>query len=98
MLSWPIIPKGLKGLGGFLGLTAYHRKFVKNYGKLAWPLTQLLKKDSLQWGKEAQKAFEQLKIAMTTLPVLVVPNFEKEFVVQTNASGKGLGVDKKEDL
>jgi hypothetical protein len=57
-------PKTLKILPGFLGLTGYYRKFVKNYEKIAAPLTTLLKKNSFTWTPTATQDFQTLKMAM----------------------------------
>jgi hypothetical protein len=91
MQDWPH-PKTLKSLCGFLGLTGYYRKFVKNYRKIAAPLTTLLKKNSFTWTPVATQAFQTLKTAMCTTLVLALLDFTKTFMLECDASGKGIDV------
>lgn len=61
---------------------------MQGYGKIAKPLADLLK--CFKWTEEATVAFEKMKSAMTSLPLLAVPDFDKEFVIETDASNKGI--------
>ena len=90
MLNWPV-PTIVTKLRAFLGLTGYYRRFVKNYGIITYPLTQLLRRKMFQWSTTAQKAFGNLKMATSTTPVLALPNFTLPFNVETDACDNGIG-------
>lgn len=90
MVDWPK-PKNLKGLRGFLGLTGYYRKFIQGYGQISKPLTDMLKKGGFIWTKQSEDAYERLKTAMVSSPVLALPDFSRPFIVETDASSTGLG-------
>lgn len=85
------LSKNPKALRGFLGLTRYHRKFVKDYGSIAAPLNRMLCKGEFKWTKESKEAFEQFKSSLINPPVLVMPNFEEEFTLECDASKLGVG-------
>lgn len=85
-------PVDVKTLRSFLGLASYYRRFVPNFSKIAGPLHALTKKDvSFHWTSECQLAFENLRHLLTSSPVLAFPDFGKRFVLETDASGAGLG-------
>lgn len=85
-------PTDVKGIRSFLGLCSYYRKFVKDFSKIAKPLSTLVKKDvKFVWENKEQEAFDKLKACLMKYPVLQHPDFKKPFILITDASGEGLG-------
>ena len=91
VVDWPAL-KNLRALRGFLGLTGHYRKFIKRYNMLVAPLTGLAKKNAFQWSSVVQQAFEKLKEAHTTPPVLALPDFSQSFVIEFDASSTRISV------
>ncbi|WVZ87490.1 hypothetical protein U9M48_034121 [Paspalum notatum var. saurae] len=85
--DWPEL-RSARAVRGFLGLAGYYRKFIHNYGSIAAPFAALLKKEGFAWGPEAASAFLALKKAVTSAPVLAMPNFDKPFIVECDASSQ----------
>ena len=92
MTDWPV-PKNVSEVKGFLGLLNYYRRFIKDFARIALPLTELTKEEldskgkkaPLNWSAAAQTAFETLKKKMVTGPVLQMPDLQKPFRVFTDA-------------
>ena len=82
----------------FLGATGFFRRFIKNYAHIARPLNDLLEGEASKWKAqpvdltpEAEEAFDLLKTKCVTAPVLAFADFEKSFLLETDASSCGLG-------
>ena len=102
VINWPT-PKNGDEVRQFTAFAGYYRRFVRDFSKIAKPLTELhpntcLKKGKkvkcakpFHWGQEQEEAFEKLKNALSTPPVLGYANYEAPFEVHTDASLRGLG-------
>jgi transposase InsO family protein len=89
--SWPT-PTTVTQVRSFLGLAGFYRRFVKDFSTLAAPLNELTKKDvPYVWGAAQEEAFLILKDKLTHAPLLQLPDFNKTFELECDASGIGLG-------
>jgi hypothetical protein len=90
ILDWPT-PRSVTELWGFFGLCSYYKHFVKGFSQLAAPLTNLTKKATFRWSEEAQEVFDRMAKVMSTCPVLALPDFSQQFVLECDASREGIG-------
>ena len=85
-------PKDVKELKRFLGLSSYYRRFICGYASIAHPLHALTRTDvPYKWESKCQAAFEELKNKLGSAPILVYPSFDRPFILETDASGQGIG-------
>ena len=91
VVNWPV-PKNLKELRGFIGFANFYRRFIKDFSKICRPLHDLTKKDvPFVWGEKQQKAFDTLKTAFTTEPVLAIWSPDRKTRIEVDASGFATG-------
>lgn len=85
------VPRDKKAVSRFIGMANFFRKFIPNFAQVAAPLNQLRRKGvEFIWGESQQGAFEGLKEALMSAPVLAVPDFNRDFILQTDASNFGV--------
>ena len=88
------IPRNKTQVRSLLGLVGYYRKFIDNVASLTAPLSDLTKNgkpDIVQWNDDLQEMFEEINTRLCNAPVLKLPDFDKDFVLRTDASDTGLG-------
>uniref|UniRef100_A0ABD2WIR8 RNA-directed DNA polymerase n=1 Tax=Trichogramma kaykai TaxID=54128 RepID=A0ABD2WIR8_9HYME len=85
-------PRNVKQVRRLLGMVGWYSRFIKNEAEIKVPLAKLLRKDVVfVWGAEQEQAFQTLKRCLSEAPVLVRPDFSKEFSIQTDASDYAVG-------
>ena len=89
--EWPT-PTCVKDVRSFLGMAGYYRRFVRDFSTVARPLNKLLERDvAFEWNEDSEGAFRVLKDVLSSAPILSFPDFDRPFIVDTDASNSGLG-------
>lgn len=89
--DWPV-PKDKHDIRSFLGLCSYYRRFVHKFAEIARPLHRLTENEQgFEWTSKCQEAFDQLKEALCSAPIMAYPRAGQEFIVDTDASSYGIG-------
>ena len=90
VMSWKR-PKSVFEIRSFLGLAGYYRRFIEDFSRLAAPMTKLTWKEiKFEWDDRCEKAFQDLKMRLTTTPILIVPERGQGYTMYYDASKAGL--------
>ena len=87
-------PTTKRQIRSFLGLVGYYRRFLPNFSAISAPLSDLTRKGQptkVRWGPEQENAFITLITQLSQSPILCLPDFQKDFILQTDASDTGIG-------
>jgi hypothetical protein len=97
IVEWPA-PRNVSHVRAFLGTAGYYRKFIRDFSAIATPLSDLTKDGQrFDWSASAEAAFQQLKAALAKEPILVLPDPNVPYVVNTDASGFAIGAVLQQD-
>ena len=85
-------PKSVFELRSFLGFTGYYRRFIRDFSQLATPMTRLTREEvKFEWNDLCERAFQELKMRLTSAPILIVLERGQWYTVYYDASNDGLG-------
>lgn len=91
ILEWGV-PTCVRDVRAFVGVTSYYRKFVKGYATRVAPLTALLRKNEpFVWSDQCQSAFQDLKQALSSPPILALPREGQQYILDTDSSEFAMG-------
>lgn len=88
--DWPV-PQSIQQVRSFHGLASFYRRFIKNFSTIVAPMTDITRFKIFKWTPQAQRAFDELKLQLSSTPVLALPCFQEMFEVECDASGVGIG-------
>lgn len=88
ILNWPT-PRSVSDVRSFHGLASFYRKFIKSFSQICAPMIDTIKggsKCTFSWTNEANRSFEYFKKRVSQQPILVLPDFDKIFTIECDAS------------